>query len=517
MKKAFLSLSVLCVSLLTVASAFGADFRLAGVFSDRMVLQRSVEVPVWGWGEPGAQVDVDFAGAKGSAKVGEDSKWELKLKPMDASSEGRELKASSGAKEIVCKDVLVGDVWLCSGQSNMAFGLSGAEGAKELIASNEFPTIRFVNIGEQLSSERKDDFIKKPGAWKVVSKSSMDVSAVAFYFARGLQKKQNVPVGLIISAWGGSKIITWTPKNDIPASFMDTVNHDIGDTVKADEEARFAKIWNENDIETAKKIVLEEMSHSSKSWVRDWSEKKLYWRMLHCFPGWTFNAKISPLKPYAIKGVLWYQGEDDHGMGYRYSTYLINLAEAWRKEWKSDLPFFIVMLAPFKYEHNDQLPIFWMSQMDAAKKLGKSEVACTIDIGNADNIHPTKKEQAGDRLALAALKVCFGDKNSAPGPLFKSASFDGSKATVVFDNAAEGLKAEGDLVSFEIAGADKNFVPAKASISGKDSVIVEAEGVAKPEFVRYAWINTPKASLFNTEGFPALPFSTAWLPPEQAK
>ncbi len=503
MTKPSAKFAAFCLCFAMAAAAFAADFKAAKVFADRMILQRGVEAPVWGWAEPGAEVAVEFAGQRKSAKAASDGKWLLKLSPMEASYEGRDFKISSGGREIFFKDVLVGEVWLCSGQSNMQFDLSRSEGGPEAVAAAEFPAIRVMNIPNELSSVKLDDFKAPPEKWKSVSKATMGgVSAVGFFFAKELQAKLKVPVGLIVSAWPGSQVITWIPKDSIPKA--------LDDSARMGDESKYIKIWNENDSKTAQKLILEDMEKSQFGYVKHWASEKLYWRILHCFPGWTFNAKLSPLKPYAVRGVLWYQGEDNHAMGMRYSDYLTCMAGAWSKEWGQDLPFFIIFLAPYKYEREGQLPEFWMSQIDAAKKIKGSEVVNTIDIGNATDIHPKKKAPAGERAALAALKKCFGYANSAPGPVLKSADIKGAEVLLLFDNVAEGLKAEGELQGFEIAGKDGKFVPAKAKVSGKGEVVVESAETPSPAFVRYAWSNTPSATLFNSEGLPALPFSTEW-------
>jgi sialate O-acetylesterase len=294
------------------------------------------------------------------------------------------------------------------------------------------------------------------------------VSAVAFFFAKNLQQKLEVPVGLIISAWEGSVIQTWMPKDDIPDSLSD-IKQAAGRNAVA----------------------------------------------------LTFNAKINPMIPVAIKGVIWYQGEENHGLGMKYSDYLTCMAGAWRKAWGSDLPFLIVMLAPHTYEGVPEkfpgekgcLPPFWMAQLDAAKRLKITGVACTIDVGSTqDNIHPRQKEPVGERLAIAAMKLCYGAGNSAPGPIFKSVVFNGKTADVTFDNVAQGLKLNGDPNGLEIAGADKKYAPAKATLLGKDTdtVVLQSDAVAQPAFIRYAWSNTPGWSVYNSEGLPALPFSTEW-------
>jgi sialate O-acetylesterase len=450
----------LCVCLASGITASAADFTVAGIFADGMVIQRGVEVPVWGRGSRGAKVTVEFAGRKQSTKVAGDGKWRLNLAPLEASSAAAELKVITDGEVFVFKDVLVGDVWLCSGQSNIQRNLTEADNGVESLAKDEFPTIRFVIVPHQRAEGRQDDFKVAPGIWHPVNKSNLTVSAVGFFFARRLVQNLHVPVGLIISAWEGSVITTWAPRDGIPVA----LNPD--------------------------KSV-----------------------------GLTFNAKINPMIPFAIKGVVWYQGEENHGMGMKYADYLTCMANAWRRDWGSNLPFLIVMIAPHTYEgvpeqfpsERGKLPEFWMAQLDAVRRLKNAEIACTVDVGNARNdIHPRQKEAVGERLAMAAMKLCFGESNSAPGPLFKSVDFQGGTAAVTFDHIAQGLKLTGDRGGFEIAGADRKYAPTKAALAGRDVVILKSDAVAQPAFVRYAWSNTPGWSVFNSEGLPAIPFSTEW-------
>ncbi len=448
----------LCLGPPITASA--ADFKVAAIFADGMVLERGVKVPVWGSGSPGAKVAVEFAGQRQSTTIAGDGKWRLNLAPLEASSAASKLKVSAGGKTFVFTDVLVGDVWLCSGQSNIQRNLKEADNGVESVAKDDFPTIRFVIVPHQRADARQDDFKVAPGSWHPVNKTNLTVSAVGFFFARRLQQNLHVPVGLIISAWEGSAITKWIPRDGLP----DSLN---------DDQA----------------------------------------------PGLTFNAKINPLVPFAIKGVVWYQGEENHGMGMKYADYLTCMASAWRTDWGYNLPFLIVMLAPHTYEgvpeqfpsEKGKLPEFWMAQLAAARRLKNAEVACTLDVGNARNdIHPRQKEPVGERLAMAAMKLCYRASNSAPGPLFKSVDFKGATASVTFDNVAHGLRLSGGPSGFEIAGADKRFSPAKATLSGKDTVTLQSADVTRPVFVRYAWSNTPDWSVFNSEGLPTLPFSTEW-------
>lgn len=496
------------IPLLAFAALFAAihcqaePLKAAAVFTDKAILQRGCEVPVWGWASPNESVAVEFAGQKAQAKTGAGGEWSVKLKPLDASFEGRQLKISSGSSQIVLNDVVVGDVWLCSGQSNMQFNLASAEGGKEAAAESKGLSLRFIEIPNELSKEPLSDLKARVSWVEAAPDNAWRVSAVGFFFAREMRRKLDAPQGLIVSAWPGSQVVTWIPKEALPASLYDHA--------KDAEEEEYAKLWANPDRKAAEAAVLERMASSNNELFKIWAKEKLHWRSLHLFPGWTFNAKILPLAPYAIKGVLWYQGEDNHAMGMKYSEYLQLLAASWRKEWKNpSLPFFIALLAPFKYEREGQLPAFWTAQADAAKRMGHAAIVSTIDIGNANDIHPKKKEPLGERFALAAMKECFKASNSSPGPLFKSCSSSGAKALVRFENAAGGLKADGETLSgFELAGADKAFVPAEAVLEGKDSVALSAPSVAKPVYVRYAWSNTPNANLKNSEGLPAMPFSS---------
>ncbi len=416
-----------------MAARAASELRLAGIFADGMVLQRGVIAPVWGWGSPGTKVTVEFAGQRQSGTVAGDGRWSVNLAPLAASSSGAELKVSSGGAVVVFTNVLVGEVWLCSGQSNIQRNLTECDNGRETVAGVGFPTIRFVIIPHDRAPERQDDFRVHPGSWHQVDSSNLTVSAVGFFFARRLQQNLGVPVGLIISAWEGSVITTWIPRDRLSGSL--------------------------NDDKSA---------------------------------GLTFNAKINPLIPFAIKGVVWYQGEENHGMGMKYSDYLTATAQSWRQDWGRDLPFFIVMLAPYRYEGSDgrfvgekgKLPVFWMAQIDAARRIKNAEVVCTIDVGDSADIHPRKKEPVGDRLALAVMKRCSGATNSSPGPVFNSVTFEGKAASAVFNNAAQGLRIDGSPTGFEIAGEDRKFALAKAVVSGKNSITITSEEVVEPRFVR---------------------------------
>ncbi len=349
-----------------------------------------------------------------------------------------------------------------------------------------------------------DDLKQPHQSWQAVNINKTKVSAVSFYFAKSIQEKLGVPVGLIVSAWGGSLIGTWIPKEGMPSGFNANIDAENSD------EKEFAKIWNENSQDVAQQLTLDAMSRSPSEQMKKWAAGRHYWRPLQKFPSWTYNAKISPLKPFTLKGVIWYQGEENHSMGMKYADYLTALIKSWRQEWGQEFPFFIVMIAPYKYQSQEQLPEFWMAQLASSRKAGNSEVVCTVDLGDPTNLHPSKKEPGRPTTRLAVLKRCFGAQNSSPGPMFKAVSFQGKIASVLFDNCAGGLKIDGASTGFEIAGLDKKFSPGKAVVIAENSIAIQSDSVDEPRFVRYAWNNTPVPSLYNSEGLPAIPFSTAW-------
>ncbi len=485
------------------APAQAAELRLAGLFTDHMVLQREQAAPVWGWANAGEEITVQFAGQKKTGKADATGKWMVKLDALPASSEGRELLAQSSVKGRVAKiaDVVVGDVWLCSGQSNMRFQVSRADNAAKEIAASANPALRFFIV--------QDHFAKTPvpdvkGAWNLASPATIaDCSAVGYYFGVALQPKLGVPVGLLVSSIGGTRIETWSDsatlaklgvadrliekwKNVSPEELVNVV-----DTYKTFQQKRDGE--HSAAVRAAKASGAPAPLAPKAPPLRP-----------HDCPSALHNGMIFPLQPFALKGSLWYQGEANVASPAAYEKLQPALIADWRRVWGAEMPFLFVQLAP----HNTAHPAFREAQLRIWQMTPHTAMVVTSDIGNATDIHPIRKRPVGERLALAARALTYGEQLEYSGPVFNKMSIKESSATISFTHVGQGLVAKGGaLKGFTIAGADGKFVPANAVIEGAN-VIVTSEQIAKPAAVRYGWANVPEVNLFNQEGLPASPFRT---------
>lgn len=457
--------------LASLAPLCAADLKLAAVLSDHMVLQRDKPVPVWGWADAGERITVEFAGQKKDTIADASGKWQVKLDPMTASAESRTLIVQSGKPErkLEVADVLVGEVWLGSGQSNMAMRVSGALNFKSEQSTANFPLIRGFNEGSKSSAKPQADAI---GKWTVCSPETVGAfSATLYFFCRELQRELNVPVGLINSSVGGTPIESW---------------------VAAELQQPKRKI--------AKGPAGKPAAAEGKNPL-----------------GGLFNGKIAPLVPYALRGVLWYQGEANTHPGKPrfYQDQLALLVTDWRKRWNEELPFAWVQLPNFNRPGEG-----WSLVREAMLKslsLPKTGMAITVDIGEANNIHPKNKQEVGRRLSLWALGTVYDRKVPATsGPLPAGHEIKDNKVIVRFKHTNGGLVAkDSELTGFSIAGEDKQWKPAQATIDG-DQVIVSSAEVTKPVAVRYAWASVAICNLFNGAGLPASPFRTDTWPVDDA-
>lgn len=510
------------ILVIAAASSLGA-VELAPLFNDHAVLQRDREVAVWGTGKPGEQVSVRFAGQEKSVTAGTDGAWLVKLAAMPASKEGRDLVVQ-GENTITVADVLVGEVWLCSGQSNMEWRVNGTLNAQAEVAAADLPTIRHIKVPLVHRGAPSTAF---KAAWTVASpKTAGDFTAVGFYFARDIAKTIDVPVGLIGSNWGGTRIEPWIS----PAGFRSV--------------AELKQIADQLDLfdpttDAGNKAHLEFMA-KLKAWLPE-AEAALAARKapptMPVAPGSTgdqqgparlWNGMINPLVPYGIRGALWYQGESNGGEGAGYLQKKRALIGGWRQAFgQGDFPFYLVQLA--NYQNSDPAKPWggdgWSrlreAQLQALKAIPNTGMAVTIDIGEAGDIHPKNKQDVGHRLALWALAKDYGKAGVYSGPLFASQEVEGSSIRVRFEQIGGGLMVgakkglapteevkDGKLTWWAIAGEDKNWVAAEARIDG-DSVVVSSPAVAKPVAVRYAFAHNPQgANLYNREGLPASPFRT---------
>jgi sialate O-acetylesterase len=477
-----------------------ADVKLPALFSDHAILQRGQPVPVWGMADAGEEVTVEFAGQKQTAKAGADGKWKVALKPLKE-AENQTLTVK-GKNSLTVKDVAVGEVWLASGQSNMAYRLSGDANSAAAIAAAADPQLRFFTVGGNTSDTPLSDVASK---WIAAdAQSAGGFSAVAYYFARDLRKALKVPVGILHSSVGGTPAEAWTSRGVLEAmpDFKQAFAAQEA-AVKAypaalerfkNEEPTLMEKWKA-DAEKAKAEGKPEPrkptppADPSKGTGR---------------PSCLYNAMIAPLEPYAIRGAIWYQGESNSGRAKQYRTLFPAMIADWRQAWgQGEFPFFFVQIAP----HQGMLPEIREAQLLTAQTVPHTAMAVITDFGDAKDIHPKQKEPVGTRLALVARAQVYGEKIEYSGPEFDSLKIDGSKAIVKFKHAAGLVAKDGEVKGFTIAGEDKNFVPAKAEIKG-ETVILSADGVAKPVAVRYGWANVPDVNLYNKDGLPASPFRT---------
>ena len=431
------------------------------LFTDGAVLQRAQNVPVWGTANDGERVTVEFAGQTATTTA-QRGKWKVELKPLKAG--GPFSMKISGDNEVTVKNLLVGEVWVASGQSNMEWTLNASFQPEVEKPKAKFPQIRMITA-KKVSSLTPLDEIE--GKWQECSPETVGgFSAVAYYFARDLHAKLGVPVGIISTSWGGTPAQAWTSAEGFEGQ---PELKGYADQIKAAAEKPPEKGPGPH------------------------------------FPGALYNAMIAPVIPYGMKGVIWYQGESNAGQSKQYQTLFPAMIADWRTKWKlGDFPFLYVQIAPFK----GQPPEIREAQFLTLAKTKNTAMAVTTDYGDANDIHPKQKEPVGNRLSLAARALAYGEKIVYSGPLYQEMKAAGDKAWISFSHLGVGLMAkDGDLKGFTIAGADGKFVPAKAQIKG-DKVIVSAEGVAEPKAVRYGWENVPDVNLFNKEGLPASPFRT---------
>jgi sialate O-acetylesterase len=490
---------------LALAVTAHAEVTLPATFSDHMILQAGAAVPVWGWAAPGEEVTVSIAGQTKSAKADEKGEWRVKLDPLKSGeSTGMTVK---GSNTITIQDVLVGEVWLCSGQSNMAWTVGRLRSFKDEQATANHPQLRmFVE-----SSGGAGEGNKKPrGAWKLCTPENLtNFSATAYFFGRHLHGELKQPVGLLVSAVGGTPIQNWiSPESQRTHPEMAKAFTALDNTMKT---------WTP---ERAKELYARQL----EAWQKQADEAKAAGKAVppkpapnpdprSRAPGNLFNGKIAPLAGYAIKGAIWYQGESNAFTvdgGKFYAEQLPLLVKDWRGHWgQGDFPFAWVQLPNF---HNERF-LGWCEVRESMLKslsVPNTGMAICLDLGDPKDIHPQNKQEVGRRLGLWALAKVYGRGIEWSGPLPKSQQFEGVAAICTFEHA-EGLKAREDRIEgFELAGADRVFHPATAVIeSGK--VLVTSPAVSAPVAVRYAWKDDPKASLVNGAGLPASPFrSDAW-------
>ena len=573
-RRRLLPLFLLPVLAGALTGAARADVKLAEIFGDHMVLQEEAKLPIWGWADPGEKVTVTLGSASGSAVAGTDGTWRVDLPPVPQNTAPQVLTVA-GKNTLTFQDVLVGDVWVASGQSNMEFGIGNDDRGAEAIAKADEPQIRLFMVPKATSLDAKSGFVPVPpdhleGKWLVCSPATLGgkwgwngFSAAAFYFGREIQHVTNRPIGLIGTYWGGTPAQAWTSfsglqQEPVLAHFVadhqklvDNYTQASADypKLKTDFDAAMQQ-WNQN-VGAAYNSALAQWRIDAANAVtanqpvppqpKPSQPKPKGLQPPDGGPNAStdlFNAMIAPLLPYAIKGAIWYQGEANVGNGKEYATLFPRMITDWREKWgQGDFPFLYVQLANYLTPQTQPAEVSgWALLREAQLKtlaLPNTGMAVAVDIGNPFDIHPKDKLDVGQRLALAARRIAYGETGLvASGPIYDTMKIEGGNALltmlgrkdtirITFKEAGSGLtigvppwtptgtppvKAT-ELKGFAIAGDDKKWVWAKAEIDG-NTLVVSADGVTTPVAVRYDWANCPFGNLYNKEGLPASPFRT---------
>lgn len=499
--------------------------RFARVFGDHMVLQRDRPLRIWGWGPAGEVVTVVFAGHSAQGRADDAGAWSVTLRPLAASAAGHDLTATAGGADgapVCIRDVLVGDVWLCGGQSNMAWGLDGCDSPED-VAAADLPRIRYRPYFEHFAGEQLDD-LRERLEWRVMTPATAGAcSAVGFYFARAVQPVAEVPIGLLECTVGGTSIECWMP----PAAFADyPENRHLGE-----ERAHRIAEWQRALVDAIPAV--EQWTARAREAAAAGeripppprlpghpNEDRAHW----CVTQSLYNGMVHPMVGFGLRGVLWYQGENNAGEDSSYAAKLTALIETWRAAWRRELPFHVVQLASYGRVTDDPaggdlgFAPCRMAQLQCARLPGVG-LAVTIDIGDGEDIHPRNKRDVGERLARWALAREYGQALEPGGPMFVSCTAEGDALRVRFDHVGAGLMVgrkpprgpavedpEAPLRGFALAGADRRWRWAIARIDG-DTVLAHSDEVREPMAVRYAFTANPEGcNLYNRDGLPASPF-----------
>ncbi|CAN5622587.1 sialate O-acetylesterase [soil metagenome] len=538
---------IFTVFLVAAGQTSYGEVRMPAVFGDHMVLQQDSKLPVWGWADAGEDVTVTLGDQTAKTSASGDGAWRVDLKPVKASTTGMTLTIA-GKNTLKIEDVLVGEVWICSGQSNMAFSMGRAHNAAEAEAAANDPQLRLFQVGLKSSLQPEMDVA---GKWVVCTpETAKRFSAVGYFFGSDLRKVLQLPVGLIGTYVGGTPAEAWTSlgglQKDPPFKrHLDAVEKIKAGLEKANAEYKGLKAIYDEEL----KKWQDGPGNDYKKALNAWEADKVKARAANQpdppmpppvtpapkqpvtpdggahTPTVLFNGMVAPLIPYAIRGVIWYQGESNAGQAVEYRTLFPRMITDWREKWdEGDFPFLFVQLANYQALQSKPseggIAMLREAQMKTLA-LPNTGMATAIDIGNGGDIHPLDKVDVGLRLALAARHLVYGeDKLVYSGPLYDSFKVEGNKVRVTFKSVGSGLTIGvppwtptgvpplgTELTGFAIAGADMNWVWAKATVDG-DSIVVSSDQVPAPVAVRYSWASNPIGNLYNKEGLPASSFRT---------
>lgn len=467
----------------TSESPVKTSLELAGIFADNMVIQQQTDAAIWGKGPPNLTVSVkpSWSGKTIKTQTDAEGRWKTSINTPPAGGPFK-IQIECDKDKIELKNVLSGEVWICSGQSNMQWKLRGfgAEQFKEDVEKAKFPEIRLCDVQPSLALEEQEDVRSN---WKVCNPSTAyNFSAVAYFFGSRLHQELDVPIGLISTNWGGSSAEAWTNSKTLNEEFPE-----------------FSKV-----LKSYPKIIAE----TGVSYPRGKPTPK---GLNQRSPASLYNSMIHPLIPFSLRGVIWYQGESNCTKPEQYRTLFPAMINNWRTAWDiGEFPFYYVQIAPFSYKREPVEVAFLREAQLMALSVPNTGMAVTMDVGEVDNIHPREKKPVGERLALLALARTYGKKDLVDsGPLYKSHKISRDEVSLEFSHVGGGLTSrDGEaLTHFTIAGKDKKFVPAEAVISG-NSIIARSEDVRKPVAVRFGWGNADTPNLMNKEGLPSSSFRT---------
>ncbi len=481
-----------------------ATLILASPFRDHAVLQRDKPIPVWGRALPLENLEVSFRGQERKVRAGLDGKWRVELSPMPASHEGADLVVR-GASIVTVRDVLVGELWLCSGQSNMTFNVARTDGAEEEMAAAHFPLLRHFGVAREPRND-KEEFCD--GEWKVCTPEEVGAfSAVAFFFGRDLHQALGIPVGLILSGCGGTPIESWLSVESLGSRPEFSVIYDRWKQTLADWPANQAIYEAALERWTKSKEIAAQAGGSALLAFQKTNPLPIVPTTIRpaSAPSGLYNSMIHPLAPFAMRGILWYQGESNAVRAGEYHALFAELIRSWRSLFvDEELPFYWVQLPNFIPPDQADWVGLRAAQAMALSSSHTGQVI-TIDVGDPQDIHPTRKRDIGLRLALLAKAQVYGFADEYSGPIPDTVIWEPGQLRIHFKHASGGLILRAGASSFEIAGASDAFFPAVARIEG-DALVVSAAEIKDPAAVRYAWADNPTATLFNGAGLPAAPF-----------
>ena len=487
-----------------------AEIKLPAIIGDHMVLQQKQADPLWGWDAPGTTVTVAFAGQTKSVQTDAEGKWLVKLDPVPANDQPQSIAISDGTQMVEIKDVLVGEVWMCSGQSNMGFVLRDDWNGDLEVAAANYPKLRLLSVPRVGTQELQTNF---KGVWRPATpQSAAGFTAVGFFYGRYLQQILGVPVGLIDNSWGGSAAEAWVRRESLEkdsrfAALMErtvkTEAYNQSESAAKDYAAAMAKYKVEADQAKVAKLLAPRPPQSPHDWLTG-----------NARPGNIFNGVVNPTRGYGIKGVIWYQGESNASRAAEYGQLFPFLIEQWRKEWnQGNFPFYWVQLADYMKEAPQPGESSWAELREAQTQtlsLPNTGQAVIIDLGEGKNIHPKNKHDVAARLVRWALVKDYGFKFPCRSPEFKSLTVQENKVLVKFDCFGSKLRTfdVDDAIGFAVSGSDHVWHWAQGKVIGGDQVELTCPEAPQPVAVRYAWANNPVCNLTSLEGLPVTPFRT---------